>query len=242
MTPHDGGNRTGAGGVGTGGAGTVGTGGDGTGGAGRTGTGGAGTGGASGVGTGGAGTMGTGTGGAGRMGTGGTAPGGGGAQGGSGGTGTPASDSDCDGGYLDITSSLCWQQPPDETRRTLQEATNYCDALDLAGQSNWRVPTIDEARSLVRDCAATALDGECPIRGGSPSTDLVADCYGCDAMAGRCRWSEQLSGDCTWFHWSSSPVADYPGEGAWFLYYFNGSVNWESVQEQFMVRCVRDAS
>ncbi len=57
---------------------------------------------------------------------------------------------DCAGGKYDPDNDLCWQDPPDETVRQAEEGTEYCESLDLAGHTDWRLPTISELRSLYR--------------------------------------------------------------------------------------------
>jgi hypothetical protein len=57
---------------------------------------------------------------------------------------------DCEGGKYDPDSNLCWQDPDDGVERTWDEAMAYCDSLDVGGQSDWRLPSINELRSLFR--------------------------------------------------------------------------------------------
>ncbi|MDH5673530.1 MAG: hypothetical protein OEZ06_15355 [Myxococcales bacterium] len=86
---------------------------------------------------------------------------GGGATGGSSGAGGGGGSdaTTCPGGYLDVATSLCWENPPKDDRLTLAEATAYCEALTAGGQDGWCVPNVDEARSLIRNCPATETGG-----------------------------------------------------------------------------------
>jgi hypothetical protein len=49
----------------------------------------------------------------------------------------------------DNVTKLEWQQHIDDTARTWAEATAYCDALEMAGADDWRLPSRIELISLV---------------------------------------------------------------------------------------------
>lgn len=53
-----------------------------------------------------------------------------------------------DGTVLDDNTGLLWQQTPEFDRKQYTDALAYCDALNLGGLSNWRVPSIKELYSL----------------------------------------------------------------------------------------------
>lgn len=61
-----------------------------------------------------------------------------------------------------------------------------CDTLVYGGYSDWRVPTIDELRTRVLGCPATAPGGRCPASTTctTPGTCLDAGCEGCDYRTG----------------------------------------------------------
>ena len=54
-----------------------------------------------------------------------------------------------DGTVSDLKTGLMWQQADDGTHRTWQEALNFCECLNLAGHSDWRLPSIRELESIV---------------------------------------------------------------------------------------------
>ncbi len=56
----------------------------------------------------------------------------------------------------DLCGDITWQRAPRGFTTELDEAVAYCDQLDLAGYDDWRLPTRDEAASLL-GCS----DGEC---------------------------------------------------------------------------------
>ncbi|MFC1736617.1 DUF1566 domain-containing protein, partial [Candidatus Hydrogenedentota bacterium] len=53
-----------------------------------------------------------------------------------------------DGTVTDENTRLKWQQTPPEEHLTWSEAAEYAEELELAGYSDWRVPTIKELYSL----------------------------------------------------------------------------------------------
>ncbi len=54
-----------------------------------------------------------------------------------------------DGTVKNHNTGLIWQQIDDGVKRTWQDATDYCDTLVLAGNSNWRLPNIFELYSIL---------------------------------------------------------------------------------------------
>jgi hypothetical protein len=64
--------------------------------------------------------------------------------------------------WYDETSGLTWQTTPLNVPVKLGNATTYCSQnTDGLPGSGWRLPTLDEARSLVRGCPAVQPGGAC---------------------------------------------------------------------------------
>ena len=134
------------------------------------------------------------------------------------GTGTDwqGTSTDC-AGILDAATGLCWQDPSyfgaGEAGIMWADAVAYCDALELDGQGDWRMPNVDEVRTIVRGCPSTQTDGACTIVDGSPDTMFSEACDGCSQFAGPnggCYWAEGFSGQCpgnVWL-WTSSESVD----------------------------------
>ena len=53
-----------------------------------------------------------------------------------------------DGTVTDEVTGLMWQQEIPE-KMTWDEAVSYCEKLNLGGYTNWRLPTIQELKTLV---------------------------------------------------------------------------------------------
>ena len=54
-----------------------------------------------------------------------------------------------DGTVTDNVTGLMWQQGDDDSTRTWCEAVDYCEALHLAGHTDWRLPDEYELQGIV---------------------------------------------------------------------------------------------
>lgn len=70
-----------------------------------------------------------------------------------------------DGTITDNETGLIWQQETLDRKFTWQQAVDYCKALDLAGDTDWRLPTIKELKSIVN------------TEKRDPTTDPVFQCF-----------------------------------------------------------------
>ena len=90
---------------------------------------------------------------------------GGNGDGGNGGNGDGTSSEG--GTWVDPKTYLMWENPMGNTGMggtgiSHANAVTYCDNLVLAGHDDWRLPTIDELRTLVRGVSTTMTGGKCP--------------------------------------------------------------------------------
>lgn len=133
------------------------------------------------------------------------------------------SDFTCDGDVCtDSISGLMWQNE-DEPVTDWDAAISYCENLELGGYSDWRLPTISELRSLVRDCPETETGGSCGVTDDCLDHE---DCYDHD-LCNSCEWNSGPGPDGQnwpagllgggWYHWSSS---EYSGD------YYNAYEAW----------------
>lgn len=109
--------------------------------------------------------------------------------------------------WNDPATGLSWQDPQkdaytsDYPGLTQPDAQRYCKELALGGYDDWRLPNIDELRTLLRGNPSHESGGDCPIREGSVKGDMYDP--GCIQApdyegpgAGGCYWAPELSGPC----------------------------------------------
>jgi|GEM_PF-2369008 len=56
-----------------------------------------------------------------------------------------------DGTITDTITGIIWQQSDDGVARTWQAALEYCEGLNLANRTDWRIPNVRELMSIVDD-------------------------------------------------------------------------------------------
>jgi len=145
----------------------------------------------------------------------------------------------------DPVTGLVWQLT-DTGSLSWSEARDHCEAKELAGETDWRLPTISELRSLIRGCAATETGGSCGVTDGCRDTAICEDssCVGCSSGGGPafggCYWPDAFSwlgGSCS-YYWSSTTVEGDPSR-AWIVRFSEGPVYDQQVVQDKRVRCVR---
>ena len=114
-----------------------------------------------------------------------------------------------DGTVTDNVTGLMWQQEDDDTTRTWDDATSYCEDLALSGYSDWRLPSAMELMSIV-DYGTY-----------SPSIDTT-----------------YFSGTSASYYWSSTTLANDTSY-AWGVGFSYGNVGNGSKSSGYYVRCVR---
>ena len=113
-----------------------------------------------------------------------------------------------------------------------KEASQYCSSLNEGGHNDWRLPTIDEMRSIVVNCPETQLSGVCKISnstGALTKADYTKKCYGC--RKGRTK----LKGR-GWF-WTSSKMPET--DHVWVISFKNTKISHQHSDKQANVYCVR---
>lgn len=133
----------------------------------------------------------------------------------------------------DSSSGLIWSRK--KSNLNWQDAYHYCPANTDGDYTDWRLPTIDELRTLIKNCPATETGGECEIITDCQYTSCFSEaCAGCSSESGEEKYSKL--GD-TGIFWSSSKVVykvhivDFD-EGRIF------SVS-NPLNEYYSLRCVR---
>ncbi len=131
--------------------------------------------------------------------------------------------------WVDPISGLTWQVTPTGGLMFWSAAQIHCDDLVLAGLSNWRLPSINELRSLIRGCPATMTGGSCNIADDgclAPSCQN-SSCDGCELTKNLGKdgmyWPYEVAGSCCGY-WSISSTEDTDPVQAWGVGFGNGSV------------------
>ena len=136
----------------------------------------------------------------------------------------------------DSENGLIWQAGKVSTN-TWAGALDYCEALDLAGFSDWRLPNIDELKSLVKGCASTPL---CTVT--SSCTGFTACNGGSDHCKKGCASGNYLPpeiGQQKESYWTSDEEAQAT-TNAWLVSFTTGSVHYmKKTWDNQLARCVR---
>ncbi len=148
--------------------------------------------------------------------------------------------------WSDSSTGLDWQIQPHNESMKWSEAKAHCNSLNLCGNNDWRLPTIEELRGIIRGCPATKSGGTCNIGPMDCMADSCRDfsCNGCgygDGPADGCYWPEGLLGkDGSFCHayWSSSAVEDDEAMGA--VEFGDGDIgSLRTGSFKTSIRCVR---
>jgi len=109
----------------------------------------------------------------------------------------------------DNVTTLMWQQEDDNKTRTWAEAITYCKGLSLAKHADWRLPSVQELKSIIDDSTTNpAIDATY-----FPNTNSS-------------------------YYWSSTTYASYTSI-AWNVSFSDGYAGSYGKTYGFYVRCVR---
>jgi hypothetical protein len=150
-----------------------------------------------------------------------------------------------EGACADAASGLLWQAAPTGGRMDWNATQGHCESLDLAGHTDWRVPSISELRSLVRGCPASMTDGACAVTDECLEPTCVgANCDGCDLGGGPgpdgVYWPAELTEGEAVFTWTSSTVESQDAF-AWGVLFLSAKVDLNAKNKTYPVRCVTTA-
>lgn len=154
---------------------------------------------------------------------------------------------------LNKTGTLEWSEISDDYMH-LDAAVEYCKNHEESGLKDWRLPTIDELRMLIRNCPGSQSGGECRISGTCNSLGCITPKCSC-RQDGTDGYYSKFGDDESVSLWSSSPhkgplhytkrfdpVSDYKSSD------FVGAVEFKNAMLYFVagnelqkVRCVRQS-
>jgi hypothetical protein len=161
----------------------------------------------------------------------------------------------------DISTDLSWQDPQKDAYTTgdpglaQPDAIRYCDELVIGGYDDWKLPDIDELRTIIRGNTGTETSGDCPITEGSPKGDMSDPACGPETDyagpgVGGCYWASELTGTCNKddpaddgdrpLETVSSTVASDDDFWVGDVLFHEGSIPFNHIYSLADARCVRD--
>lgn len=134
-----------------------------------------------------------------------------------------------------------WQRCGSKSQKTFHDASAYCQHLSEGGRTDWRLPTIQELRSLILCTNGNVVDG------GYPDDQSVYSCFDGNSSGFR---SPTISSDFTSekiFYWSSTTSTDSLSRTwIWGVDFLEGfilraqDIHWPGIPDyRAPVRCVR---
>ena len=136
---------------------------------------------------------------------------------------------------------LTWSSLSENTMNW-EDAGSYCESLEEGGFSDWRLPTIDELRTLILNCEGTQTGGACPV--SDPDhisySDFQSASCSCDAIDNNGGYYSRF-GDENVLLWSSSLLSSNSVVYAWQVDFNDARVYYKSKGYSYSVRCVRPA-
>jgi hypothetical protein len=148
------------------------------------------------------------------------------------------------GGFsVDVATGLGWVRRTSSGAMTQAEAAAFCDTFSIVGLSDWRLPTIDEARSLAAGCPETAPGGSCQVSDPSclsSSCGIGSDCDSCIAYGGPATSGDYCRPEvdvCRTMH-TTSLCADCTTPGGWRYSPLNANFYSGSVDGKLYPVCV----
>lgn len=126
-------------------------------------------------------------------------------------------------------------------RMNWPKAIDYCRNLNEGGHSDWRLPDIDELRTLIKNCPKTETGGECRVseKNGCLHEKCWKNPYGscyCERKSDIGYYSKLGDENSLWSYSSDSFLTSY----AWCVDFEEGYVFENNRFSKHHVRCVRD--
>ena len=119
------------------------------------------------------------------------------------------------------------------------DAVSYCNNLTECGYSDWRLPNINELRTLIKNCPGSQTGGSCAVKDPDCLSDSCwSDDCRCEYIKNNGGYYSKLGDDDNVWLWSSSTGSDSTGY-AWYVVFGSGHVSSSTKNDVASVRCVR---
>ena len=115
----------------------------------------------------------------------------------------------------DITTGLQWQDDANakNVTKTWSEAIEYCEKLTLGGYDDWRLPNINELKSIID---------------WSKFRPAIYDSF------------TNIYYNADFFYWSSTTSSSHMEKYAWYVKFYDGTIrDYGEKRQPAYVRCVR---
>ncbi len=153
-------------------------------------------------------------------------------------SGFPECSRENNGACEDSSTGIVWSNEA-PSKMTWKSASGYCNNLTEGQYSKWRLPDIDELRTLIVNCPATATGGACGISETeeclSSDCDTDNSCSSCNS--GESDVSYSKLGDLGFF-WSGSALSDR-ADYAWRIGFGSATVSYDYKTSENKLRCVK---
>ena len=116
------------------------------------------------------------------------------------------------------------------------KAVSYCENLDESGHNDWRLPNIDELRTLILNHSGTKTGGSCKISEKEARLEIR---YSSDDCYGKRGSDFSKLGDYEALY-SSSQCVGCSYDSVWRAGFHDGSISFYDKTLPLSVRCVRD--
>ena len=119
-------------------------------------------------------------------------------------------------------------------------AMGDCQDLVVGHFDDWRLPTVDEMRTLIRGCPNSEDGSDCPPWISDGSWHTSPECDGCsfgDGPASGCYWIDSLVGGCSISPFWTSSLVNLLSTDRWTVDFQTAS--FSAPQGMAAFRCVR---
>jgi len=122
-----------------------------------------------------------------------------------------------------------------------QEAVGYCEVLEEGEYADWRLPTINELRTIIINCPDTMPEGACKV---SDPDCLIEDCHWekCSCNGDGDSFSALGDGSIRTLWSSSFSPSPFYSSHAWVVSFAHDSIYSSDKDNYESVRCVRTPS